>query len=120
MTALGRLDEIVIDCAEPARLARFWAGLLGGHPVDRSAGWSYVDPPDGQPRLAFQAVPEAREGRKTAKNRIHLDIEVPDIVTVCAQLVRLGAEAVGDVQKDPQGAFQVMRDPEGNEFCLVM
>lgn len=119
MTALGRLDEIVIDCAAPARLARFWSGVLGGQPVDRGPEWSYVDPPGGQPRIAFQAVPEARQGQKTAKNRLHLDVEVSDIVTVREHLVRLGAEAVGDVQKDPQGAFQVMRDPEGNEFCLV-
>jgi predicted enzyme related to lactoylglutathione lyase len=116
MTALGRLDEIVIDCVEPARLARFWAAVLGGHPVDRHSGWSYVDPPDGQPRIAFQAVPERRHPQK---NRLHLDIYVPDIGTVRDQLVLLGAEAVGEVQKDPQGAFQVMRDPEGNEFCLV-
>src|SRR5581483_2070632 len=55
VTALGRLDEIVIDCAAPARLARFWSGVLGGQPVDRGPEWSYVDPPGGQPRIAFQA-----------------------------------------------------------------
>jgi predicted enzyme related to lactoylglutathione lyase len=113
---MGRLDEIVVDCAQPARLVRFWAALLGGCPVDRAADWSYVDPPGGQPRLAFQAVPEGKQGRK---NRLHLDIDVADIALVRAALVELGAEAVGEVQTDAQGAFQVMLDPEGNEFCLV-
>jgi predicted enzyme related to lactoylglutathione lyase len=30
-----------------------------------------------------------------------------------------GATAVADVQTDSHGRFQVMLDPEGNEFCLV-
>jgi predicted enzyme related to lactoylglutathione lyase len=113
---MGRLDEIVVDCADPPRLARFWAVLLGGTPVDREPDWSYVDPPGGQPRLAFQLVPERKQSRK---NRLHLDIHVPDIAPVRAALVGLGAQALGDVRQDPQGAFQVMLDPEGNEFCLV-
>jgi len=44
---------------------------------------------------------------------------VADIALVRSALVELGAEAVGEVQTDAQGAFQVMSDPEGNEFCLV-
>ncbi len=115
-TGMGRLDEIVVDCADPVRLARFWAALVGGCPVDREPDWSYVDPPGGQPRLAFQLVPEGKEGRK---NRLHLDIDVADIAQARAALVRLGAEPVGEVRQDAQGAFQVMLDPEGNEFCLV-
>jgi predicted enzyme related to lactoylglutathione lyase len=113
---MGRLDEIVVDCADPARLARFWAALLGGSPVDREQDWSYVDPPGGQPRLAFQLVPERKQG---PKNRLHLDIDVADIARIRAALVELGAQALGEVQQDAQGAFQVMLDPEGNEFCLV-
>lgn len=113
---LGRLDEIVVDCSDPGRLVRFWAVLMGGFPVDRSVDWSYLDPPGGQPRLAFQAV---AEGKESKKNRLHLDIEVDDIPTVRAELIVRGAEAVGEVQHDAEGAFQVMLDPEGNEFCLV-
>ena len=105
-----------MDCAEPADLARFWALLLGGHPVDREPDWSYVDPPDGQPRIAFQRVPEAKPGRK---NRLHLDVVVDDIDQARERLLDCGARAVGEVRVDAQGAFQVMRDPEGNEFCLV-
>ncbi|MFJ6211746.1 VOC family protein [Streptomyces sp. NPDC092296] len=113
---LGRIEELVIDCAEPAVLVRFWAAVLGGSPVDRGPDWSYVDPPDGQPRIAFQRVPEPRGDRK---NRLHLDIGVADIDRVREQLLAAGARAVGGVRTDEQGAFQVMSDPEGNEFCLV-
>ena len=110
----ARLDQIVVDCLQPARLARFWAGLLGGEVVDRASGWSHTDPP-GFPRLAFQPVGEPR----TVKNRLHLDVEVDDIPAAAATAQAIGAERVGDVVVDAKGAFQVMRDPEGNEFCLV-
>ncbi|MET9801941.1 VOC family protein [Streptomyces sp. NPDC006368] len=108
------VSEIVFDCADPAALARFWAALLGGEPVDRSPDWSYVDPP-GFVRVAFQRVPEG----KAVKNRLHLDLEAGDVDTAAAGAVRLGAVRVDDIVTDDHGRFQVLRDPEGNEFCFV-
>ncbi|MFJ6580980.1 VOC family protein [Streptomyces sp. NPDC091368] len=110
----AHVQEIVFDCAAPAALVRFWAGLLGGEPVDRSDDWSYVDPPDFV-RIAFQRVPEG----KAAKNRLHLDLEVPDPARAAEEALALGAVAVGGLVADEHGSFQVMRDPEGNEFCFV-
>ncbi|GAA2255640.1 VOC family protein [Streptomyces amakusaensis] len=111
-----RISEIVFDCGEPARLVRFWAALLGGEPVDRGPDWSFVDPPEG-PRLAFQRVPEG----KTVKNRVHLDLdaEAGDVERAAETAVGLGASRVGPVTPDSQGRFQVLQDPEGNEFCFV-
>ncbi|MEV4334982.1 VOC family protein [Streptomyces sp. NPDC049597] len=110
----ARIDEIVFDCHDPARLVRFWAALLGGDPVDRGEGWSYVDPPEFV-RVAFQRVPEG----KTVKNRLHLDLDAGDVDAAAAEAVRLGAERVGAVVTDDHGRFQVLKDPEGNEFCFV-
>lgn len=110
-----KLNEIVIDCADPPRLARFWAIVLGGEPVDRDPDWSYVDPPDGPLRVAFQQVPEGKQ----AKNRVHLDVEVDDMDAETARLTAAGATTVGDLRTDEHGPFRVMLDPEGNEFCLV-
>jgi hypothetical protein len=31
---VGWIREIVLDCADPWELARFWAGLLGATPVE--------------------------------------------------------------------------------------
>ena len=85
---MARLRDIVIDCAHPAALARFWAAALEDHavaPYDedelqrlRSVGIDYPedDPtvlvvgPPRLPRLWFQKVPEP----KTVKNRVHLDL----------------------------------------------
>jgi hypothetical protein len=111
-----RLEQIVIDCQRPTALVRFWAALTGGEPVDRAHGWSHVEAP-GFPKLSFQPVPES----KSDKNRLHLDIEVdageiPEAVRVATHL---GATPVGAVVVDEKGSFQVMLDPEGNEFCFV-
>ncbi len=111
---IGRIEEIVFDCAEPSTLAAFWAGVLGGTPVDEHPAWSFVDPP-GWSRLAFQRVPES----KTTKNRVHLDVDVPDIALATAAAIALGAETIGGVIAEAEGSFQVMADIEGNEWCLV-
>ncbi|MFF5938148.1 VOC family protein [Streptomyces sp. NPDC012508] len=108
------VSEIVVDCADPAGLVRFWAAILGGAPVDRSPDWSYVDPP-GFVRIAFQQVPEG----KVVKNRLHLDLTAPELDAAADEATALGAARVGGIVTDPQGSFQVMRDPEGNEFCFV-
>ncbi|QCX74700.1 Glyoxalase-like domain protein [Streptomyces sp. YIM 121038] len=110
----AHLQQIVVDCHEPKTLAAFWARILGGDPVGRARGWSHVELP-GLPRLAFQPVPEG----KTVKNRLHLDVAVDDIEAATTEAVRLGAARSGGTVTDDQGAFQVMLDPEGNEFCFV-
>ena len=111
---IGRIDEVVFDCADPAVLTQFWADVLGGAPRSRDDAWHYVDPP-GWTRVAFQRVPEG----KVVKNRVHLDVEVDDIATATAQAVALGATTVGGVHVDTAGSFQVLLDPEGNEWCVV-
>ncbi len=112
---LGTLDEVVFDCGHPAALARFWQQVLGGSAVtDRSPDWSYFDSPTGL-RIAFQRVPEG----KTAKNRVHLDVAVDDVVGAADEAERLGATRHGALHSDVVGTFQVLLDPEGNEWCVV-
>ena len=89
-----------------------------------------VDPGGMQPRIWFQPVPED----KVVKNRLHLDIKLtggprvlPDydqrkaiVDTEVERLVGLGASVA--YLNAPQGANYyavTLRDPEGNEFCVV-
>jgi hypothetical protein len=111
---IGTVDEVVIDCARPDVLAEFWARVLGGEPVARDDAWWYVVPP-GWTQLSFQKVPE----HKTVKNRLHLDVLVDDIGTATAQAEAIGARRVGGMHRGEAGSFQVLLDPEGNEWCVV-
>ncbi|MCX4764249.1 hypothetical protein OG562_25465 [Streptomyces sp. NBC_01275] len=66
-------------------------------------------------RLLFQRVPEA----KTVKNRLHLDLHPGAGLRTeeVERLTGLGASVLREV-KEPSGAWVVMADPEGNEFCV--
>ncbi|MCW8379438.1 VOC family protein [Streptomyces justiciae] len=66
-------------------------------------------------RLLFQRVPE----EKTVKNRLHLDLHPGDGLREAEveRLTGLGASVLREV-KEPSGAWVVMADPEGNEFCV--
>jgi hypothetical protein len=96
--------QIVFDCADPKRLAGFWATALH----------------------YFQRVPE----EKTVKNRVHLDLNVgggreaglgENRRRVDAEVVRLEAEGATVIKPggEERGEYWVvMQDPEGNEFCV--
>lgn len=114
--AVGRLGEIVVDCREPVKLAAFWGALLGARPTIRDTTWTTVRDPASGVVVAFQQVPEP----KTGKNRLHLDLRVADLQEATAACVALGATAEGPVVDDADGSFQVLFDPEGHEFCLVI
>ncbi|GIH28238.1 glyoxalase [Acrocarpospora phusangensis] len=111
---IGVVAQVVVDCREPGALADFWGRIVGGEVTHRDPGWSFVDPPAGV-RIAFQRVPEG----KATKNRLHLDITVDDVESAVREAVSAGASVPGTLQRDAQGAFQVVQDPEGNEFCFV-
>lgn len=112
---IGALHEIVIDCPNPEALARFWQALIGGEVEVESADWAVLDGDDEGFYIGFQRVPE----RKTAKNRVHLDVVVDDLARAVDEAEQLGARTVGPVVDVDDGPFQVMADPAGNEFCFI-
>ena len=95
-------------------LAEFWQRVLGGYIVRQSHEWVALEPPTGI-TVSFQLVPED----KVAKNRVHLDIDVIDLEDAAEAAVAVGARRIGEVVYDEQGGFQVMADPEDNEFCFI-
>lgn len=114
---VARILSVVLDCAEPERLAAFWRELVGGE-IDertRSADWVALRDVPVIGHLGFQQVPE----HKVVKNRVHIDLETDDITRARLAAVALGAESVDDVVDEVTNLLQVMRDPEGNEFCFI-
>jgi predicted enzyme related to lactoylglutathione lyase len=118
MDRLGSLDAITIDCADPLALSRFWAAVFGTE-VDsmNGEGPHYVDlrSLEGLPILRFQRVPEV----KATKNRLHLDVEVPDVEAACARVEALGGRVLSAPFSEYGYDWRVVADPEGNEFCVV-
>ena len=121
---MARIKEIVIDALNPAALARFWAAVLDDYalrPYDaaeiaRLAARGYTpetDPSvalDGSgPTIFFQKTVQ----RKTARNRVHLDLHSASRTEETTRLCALGATV-----RDVHEAHTVMLDPEGNEFCV--
>jgi hypothetical protein len=137
--------QITFDAGDPRTLGAFWGEALGyeqqpapdgfadweaamtawGLPPERFGDYyALVDPDEVGPRIWFQRVPEP----KTAKNRVHLDVNVgagaPDAGERVARIrghARRLVSCGGTVQREVEenGEYWiVMLDPEGNEFCL--
>jgi predicted enzyme related to lactoylglutathione lyase len=107
---------LVLDCRDPESLAPFWADALGYVTLGGVENYVLLVP-DGRPgpKLLLQRVPED----KAVKNRMHLDIEVPDIEAVANRLERHGAQRLSTGVKSEHGSqWVLMADPEGNEFCV--
>jgi predicted enzyme related to lactoylglutathione lyase len=107
---------LVLDCVDPDRLAQFWAPALGYVHLGTFGSYAALFP-DGRPgpKLLLQKVEEA----KVAKNRMHFDIETPDIETEVERLVALGGSRVDVNPISEHGTTWIrMSDPEGNEFCV--
>lgn len=112
---IGSLQEIVVDCANPVALARFWQALIGGEVIEESDDWVVLDGDEEGFCIGFQQVPD----RKHGKNRLHLDVDVDDLERAIDEAEQLGARKIGSVVESDEAPFQVMADPEGNEFCFV-
>jgi hypothetical protein len=108
-----KLYELVVDSADPAAIAEWWHGVLGGQlGGNEEKGWAWLDEVPGLPfeNVVFVRVPEP----KTVKNRVHWDVDTADV----QQLVDHGAT----VLREPDGvvSWHVLADPEGNEFCAFV
>ena len=107
-------EEVVIDCADPVALGRWWATALGWVVVNDSPDEFEIVPAPGRlPSLLFGRVPEPKSG----KNRLHLDVRPDDQDAEVARLLSLGAVRA-DIGQGEQ-PWVVMMDPEGNEFCVL-
>jgi hypothetical protein len=140
--------QLVVDCAEPEVLARFWraalryefapppAGFvtwrdfnrrLGVPEEDLSDGVDRISDPDGRgPDIWFHLVPEG----KVVKNRLHLDIHasgdwsdpiearIQRVDAEAARLAELGATITGAFEEGLDHYAVGMKDPEDNEFDI--
>ncbi|MFG2884816.1 VOC family protein [Streptomyces sp. NPDC048297] len=111
------IRHVTIDAADPYVLASFWAQALDGSLAD--------DDFPGDPAALVTSTAATLlfirvDDRKTAKNRVHLDLQPQDLTrdAEVERLLSLGATLQGD-HRGPDGTGWVtLHDPEGNEFCV--
>lgn len=108
-----RAAELVVDSADPEAACAWWADRFGlAVQQDAAVPWSWLERGAGLPvRMSFNPVPEP----KTVKNRVHWDVwgETGSFLEAGATLVT-GRED----SPDPRVFWDVLADPEGNEFCV--
>ena len=107
MNVVARPLGVVFDCHDPDALSAFWQSLLGGE-VDlrtKTATWIGLGPIEGYGWLGFQKVPEG----KSAKNRVHLDLDVDDLEIAVSRARELGAKSVGEVVEEQLRFLDVLR-----------
>ena len=107
-----RLYNVTFDARDPSALAAFWSAVLE-QPVADGAN-DFVAFIEGTPNWIFIAVPEG----KTAKNRMHVDLDADDLAAARVRIEDLGAAFVHE--RDEYGVhWMTFQDPEGNEFCVA-
>jgi hypothetical protein len=113
---VSRFSELVIDCADPGRLAEFWRQVLGYQITEKGdEAVEIAEEPGAMPTLLFVTVSEG----KTLKNRIHIDVSPRDREQdeEVARIEALGARRIDIGQGEV--SWVVMADPEDNEFCVL-
>lgn len=114
----SRLCHLVIDCDDLDRGVEFWSAVLDAdeEPIPESSRPVYrrLRLPDSEIRVLLQRTKDV----KTSKERMHLDIETDDVKAEVERLTALGAVS-WDHQQERGHDFWVMRDPWGNEFCVL-
>jgi len=114
-----RIGALIVDAHDPGLLARFWAEALDWVISQAEDPEWVVEPPQGSREdcvvadLLFIKVPESKAG----KNRLHLDLRPTDRAAEVVRLEGLGATRT-DVGQGDDVPWDVMADPEGNEFCV--
>jgi predicted enzyme related to lactoylglutathione lyase len=115
--------NVTFDARDPRALSRFWAAVTGYNVAEASDDAVALRAPDerGIRRILFMRVDDPTPG----KNRVHVDLAAREPDAEIERVLGLGAELV-DARIDGAPTWRgrdgirwvVLRDPEGNEFCI--
>jgi hypothetical protein len=105
---LATYKDLCIDAVDADVAARFWGGMLGLTPGPHRDGIWWLDDESGQAVAWVNPVPEP----KTVKNRMHIDVNAESLEAALA--------AGASVVDDESFRWTVMRDPDGQEFCIFV
>lgn len=112
------LATVVINVQDMRRAVEFWSAVLGYQP--REATWDpdfmmLVHPEQGRVPVSLQLA----DAPPQKPVRVHLDLYTSEQARQVERLIDLGATRVTDWSYPPDADFVVLRDPDGNEFCVI-
>jgi catechol 2,3-dioxygenase-like lactoylglutathione lyase family enzyme len=109
---------VVINTSDMRRAVDFWCAALGYQP--READWDpqfmMLQHPDGQ---GLPVSLQLSDNKPLGPVRVHLDLYTSEQDRHVRRLVELGASEVTGWPYPPDADFIVLRDPDGNEFCVI-
>jgi catechol 2,3-dioxygenase-like lactoylglutathione lyase family enzyme len=122
MSGIATMNQVVLECPDPAALADFYSKLLGWPVVRDEPDWATVraGKEDGM-RLSFQQAPGYQPPvwpDPASSMQFHLDVTVPDLDRAEMEAQALGAVKMAH-QPEPDN-FRVYADPVGHIFCLCI
>ena len=112
----SRLLAVTVDAHDPARLAGFWADVLGRVVIDDLHGAML---PGSDTQVGLRFAPSRAE--RVGPNRVHLHLtstSPTDQQHTIAAALELGACHL-DVGQLPDEGHVVLADPEGNAYCVI-
>jgi catechol 2,3-dioxygenase-like lactoylglutathione lyase family enzyme len=111
-----RIGSIVIDCDDFPKMMAFWQEALGYVPREPGdSGWVVLKDPEGRgPNVSLNRTSEGH----LEPYRLHLDLYTRDQAGEVQRLLRLGA-TLPPPSPERGGDFVMLRDPDGNLFCVV-
>jgi catechol 2,3-dioxygenase-like lactoylglutathione lyase family enzyme len=112
------LATVVVNVQDMERAVRFWQAALGYQP--RESEWDaefmmLVDPSGRRTPVSLQLT----DAPAQSPVRIHVDLYTDEQERHVERLVALGASRVEDWPYPDDADFVVLRDPDGNEFCVI-
>ena len=114
---IGKLEMVVLDAPDIARLSAFYRGLAGWSEVSADDTWITLATPDGW-QIGLQAAPDHRPPQWPGQDRpqqAHLDLRVPDLEAGLARAVELGGALLAKSE-----TWYTVADPAGHPFDLCL
>jgi len=115
------VGSILVRCVRFDELVAFWQAALGYVPRDPPEdGWVVLaDPTGAGPNISLDRVEQERLPPLGELSRVHLDLYTDEQERHVDRLIGLGATRVVDWPYPDDADFVVLRDPDGNEFCII-
>jgi predicted enzyme related to lactoylglutathione lyase len=111
----AELYQIIVNAHDPSALARFWAAVLEYQILLEEPDEVVIGRDENTyPGLVFVPVTDVKAG----PNRLHIDLAPGDLDAEVRRILALGARRA-DVGQPADVTWEVLADPEGNEFCVL-